>query len=345
MKLIRVPAFFIGPLLFASTFAVVAQTPSPTTPDKPVTHKCTVVNTEPNEGEIDLAKKDYGAALAFYRAAKGLPPDEVSLGVTRALIGQDKVEEALAEAQSEQQKYPKSVLAEVALCEVAYRSADFVGVQTHAANANSLDPCEARMLDLTANLFDVLAMFASELRILASAHLIRPKDELIRRDWIQSLPRKQQAAELERYLAEQNSLSGKDRNEYDIQSQHLKARRPGECRISSKSETTSIPFSPIYGSATRVEAYGLDVGFNGKKRRLQIDTGASGILLTSGAARALGLTQEYHLKTGGVGDEGDADSYLTHVASIQIGDVVLTDCMVEVLKKSQLDVDGLIGAG
>ncbi len=76
---------------------------------------------------------------------------------------------------------------------------------------------------------------------------------------------------------------------------------------------------------------------------MQIDTGASGILLTQSAARALKLEPEYKIKTGGVGDEGDVDSYLAHVHSIRIGEVELTDCMVEVISKSKLDVDGLIG--
>jgi tetratricopeptide (TPR) repeat protein len=345
MKRIHVLVSSLCSILLVPVLAVGAQTPTATATEKPAPapHTCSVVNTDPNEGEIDLAKKDYGAALAFYRAAKDLLPEEISLGVVRSLIGQDKVTDALAEAQAILVKFPKGAIAEIALGEVAYRNADFAGAQTHSANAFRLEPCEGRGLDLAAALFDITAMYATELRALDAAHRLRPKDELIRRDWIEALPRKQRAIELERYLTEQNSLSGKDRNEYDIESQHLKARRPGECRISSKSETTTIPFSPIYGDAARLEAYGLDVAFNGKKRRLQIDTGASGIVLTPGAARRLGLTPEYRLKTGGIGDEGEADSYLTHVASIQIGDVVLTDCMVDVLKKSQMDVDGLIG--
>jgi predicted aspartyl protease len=91
------------------------------------------------------------------------------------------------------------------------------------------------------------------------------------------------------------------------------------------------------------QAYGLDVSFDGKRRRLQIDTGASGITLSPAAARRLGITPEFQTKTGGVGDEGEVGSYLAHVAKIDIGDVELTDCMVEVLEKSKLDVDGLVG--
>jgi predicted aspartyl protease len=90
-------------------------------------------------------------------------------------------------------------------------------------------------------------------------------------------------------------------------------------------------------------SYGLDVILNGKHRNMQIDTGASGIVLSPAAAKRLGLTPEYQLKAGGVGDQGEVDSYLTHVASIQIGDVQISNCMVEVLQKADLEADGLIG--
>jgi predicted aspartyl protease len=153
---------------------------------------------------------------------------------------------------------------------------------------------------------------------------------------------------LDKYLAGPNALSDKDRADAVNEQDHLKARRPGECRITSKTETVKIPFVGIVGegSVERPEAFGLDVNFNGKRRRMQIDTGASGIVLSASAAKGLGLTPEYHLHAGGVGDAGDVDSYLTHVANIQIGDVQVSDCMVEVLqktKKHNLDIDGLIG--
>jgi len=144
-------------------------------------------------------------------------------------------------------------------------------------------------------------------------------------------------------ISEAPPPSDRDRNGFANQQDHLKARRPGECRITSKADSVKIPFVPVYGDRSRPEAYGLDVTLNGKTRRLQVDTGASGILLTSSAAKSLHLEPEYHLHTGGVGDEGEVQSYLTHVASIHIGGVEISDCMVEVLGKSKLDVDGLIG--
>lgn len=304
----------------------------------------------PSEGDIALAKKDYDAALLFFRSQADKTPtsEEAHLGLVRALIGEDRTAEAQKAAQDMLTKAPQSAIAEIAAGEAAYRAADFDVTRAHALAALHDNPCEGRARALVAGLFYIYAKFATEASYLAMAHKLRPNDELIRRDWINSLPRKQRAIELEKYLAGPNELSAKDRADAVSEEDHLKARRPGECRITSKAETVKIPFVPVIGNGAidRPEAYGLDVNFNGKRRRMQIDTGASGIVLSPAAAKGLGLTPEYHLHAGGVGDDGEVDSYLTHVANIQIGDVQVSDCMVEVLQKSKktnLEVDGLIG--
>jgi len=308
---------------------------------------CTVDHSQSTEGEIALAKEDYDAALTFYRNANAKTPDspEIKLGLIRALIGKDQTAEATKQAAEVVAKFPQSALAKVAAGEAAFRDADFDAANQDAIAAYKLDSCEARALDLLAEMYDVSARYATGARVLAVAHQIRPNDELILRDWIESLPRSKRAEELNKYLAGPASLSTSAHEGYVNQQDYLKAHHTGECHIISKSEQTKIPFTPIYGNSHFIEAYGLDVSFNRNKRRLQIDTGASGIVLTPAAARRLGLTREYKLHTGGVGDEGEVESYLTHVENIQIGDVELSDCMVEVLAKYKVGdtIDGLIG--
>src|SRR6201999_2071162 len=92
-------------------------------------------------------------------------------------------------------KAPRSAIAEVAAGEADYRAAEFDGARTHGLAALNDNPCEARARALVANLFYVTARFAAEASYLADAHSLRPNDELIRRDWIESLPRKQRAIE------------------------------------------------------------------------------------------------------------------------------------------------------
>jgi len=313
-----------------------AQTPAPVAPAKPVTHTCTIDKSWADAGEIALAKKNYVAALEFYREALSKAPDSLEdrLGLVRALIGQDKTADATKEAADAAAKFPKSTLAEVAVGEAAFRDADFDTSRKAALAAYNLDPCDARGMDLMATLYSVTAHFAGAARLLKNAHLLRPNDELILRDWIDSLPRKQRQEELEKYLGGSNSeLSARDRQDAQLDLDHLKAHHEGECRITSKNPTVKIPFAPIYGDAVTIRAYGLNAAFNGKMRRLQIDTGASGIVLSASAASRLNLTPEYKLHTSGVGDEGEVGSYLTHVSTITIGDVQISNCLVDVLEK------------
>jgi predicted aspartyl protease len=329
--------------------ALAAQAPAASAPAKPATRTCTVDRTPPTEGEADIARTDYTKAETFYRAAIAKEPasTEANLGLVRALVGEDKTADAISTATAFLTAHPGNALAEIALAEADFRAANFVDTRSHLLAAMGADGCEGRALDDLADLLEIFAYHATEARYLAKAHALRPNDELIRRDWISTLPSKQREAELAKYLESAPALSEKDRKGFANEEDHLKAHRPGECRITAKpqanSDTVKVPFALVYGDSSRPQAYGLDVAFDGKKRRMQIDTGASGITLSPGAARGLGLKPEYQTRTGGVGDEGEVGSYLTHVASIQIGDVQLSDCMVEVLQKSKLDVDGLIG--
>jgi predicted aspartyl protease len=91
-------------------------------------------------------------------------------------------------------------------------------------------------------------------------------------------------------------------------------------------------------------AAGLDVLINGKRKRLEIDTGASGLLLSRSVAKAAGLVPELETTAEGFGDQGPASAYVTHVDSIRIGGMEFRNCMVRVLEKhSVLGTDGLIG--
>jgi predicted aspartyl protease len=102
--------------------------------------------------------------------------------------------------------------------------------------------------------------------------------------------------------------------------------------------STSIPFHAIRdrpsseGEASNVE-WGLVVSFNGKSRRLELDTGAHGLLLTRGAAASLGLPVESHTEAEGIGDNGTVPTSIAKVKDLKIGGLEFQDCAVAVLEK------------
>lgn len=341
------PVSYIGFLLLLCCLPLSAQqtsaAPSQTTSTRA---ECKITSDEPTEGETDLAAKDYQAALVFYRGAQKTSPnaDEVRLGLIEAMLGLNDLKGAQAEAKAFSAAHPDSALAAVAMADTLYRSAQFSAAVTLLSQEMPLHACEGRLHARYARIAEDNALYATASKQLDMAHRLRPNDEVIRRQWIGTLPRKRRQEELEKYLQGRHALSPRDAVNYTAEQDHLRAHRERECRVTSKADTTTVPFKPIYRAyAQSLLAYGLDVSFNGKKRRMQIDSGASGIILTADAARGLNLAHEHVVRTGGVGDKGDVESFLTHVEHIAIGDVEISNCMVEVLGKTDLNVDGLIG--
>ncbi len=339
----RFPGLFTFPLLLLAPLALSGQSQSSVPPK--TMQSCGVDLDPPTAGETALAREDYDTALSFYRAQLKQEPasQEAELGIVRSLIGKDQTSEAIEEANKNLASHPGTALAEIAAGEAAYRDADFNSMRQHAQAAVQDNLCGGRGLALFARFSSLFALFATEAQLLDSAHMLRPNDELIRRAWIQSLPRKERTVELGKYLDSSPALSSRDlRNLTNIED-HLKARRTDECRITTRSDNLYIPFVPVYGESSHPVAYGLDVAFNGKHRKMKVDTGASGIVLTEATAKQLGLEPEFRTHATGVGDGGEIDSYLTHVADIRIGGLEVSDCLVEVIQTSTLAVDGLIG--
>ena len=78
--------------------------------------------------------------------------------------------------------------------------------------------------------------------------------------------------------------------------------------------------------------------------RLQIDTGASGLLISRSMAERAGLTEFSKMQLGGVGSQGEKDGYIAFADSIKIGALEFRDCAVRVLNsRNVVDSDGLIG--
>jgi len=86
------------------------------------------------------------------------------------------------------------------------------------------------------------------------------------------------------------------------------------------------------------------VKLNGSQRTLEIDSGASGILLSRRAASRLGLVHDEKFVVGGIGDEGGIQSAVAHVGSIRIGGMEFKNCPVTILEKDdKIGIDGVIG--
>jgi len=124
-----------------------------------------------------------------------------------------------------------------------------------------------------------------------------------------------------------------------------RAQSKGSCQIVRPIEATKFPIVPISNGPNQMYGAGLELQLNGKKKRFQIDTGASGLLISRSAAASAGIISEAESLGGGIGDKGLTKELLAHVDSLRIGELEFHNCLVRVFdKRSVLEVDGLIGA-
>ena len=148
---------------------------------------------------------------------------------------------------------------------------------------------------------------------------------------------------------ERDGETDEQKKEIGEQIKRVKARSNGDCEMVSPVETAKLPLLVIGNSNMEINvpagAVALDLEFNGKRKRLEVDTGASGLTITKSAAASAGLVTEAEIRLGGIGDQGTVRTYVTHVDRLKMGGMEFHNCEVEVLDRNSagLEVDGLVG--
>ena len=148
------------------------------------------------------------------------------------------------------------------------------------------------------------------------------------------------------YLSKAEYLPDERKNALQRWQAALSRPLADHCRLAGDTASTTIPYRALQNGPNAPTYWGLDVLFNGKQRRLEIDTGAHGLLLTRTAANALHLEIVERTHDFGMGDEGAVASHTSFVKSIKIGALEFQDCEVRTLEKNTKSLetmDGLIG--
>ncbi len=282
-------------------------------------------------------------------ALAAAPPSPATTAATvRALLAQRKLDDALTTIKSATAAAPNDPLLQDVLGEVRFRRGEVAEAGAAYNRSADLDPC-APTTHYDAYRFLLLeGLYASAQSELDLAHKLGPGDPIINRVWSNSQrvpPTPAQQLEQLQKAAARPDLTPERKTALDNSIAALQARQRGDCQLVNHLESARIPLTPL-GNATvqTTHGSGVDILFNGKRRRLKLDTGAGGILLSQDAAKALGLIQEAQVETRGFGDEGAAPTYLSHVDSIKIGPMEFHNCLVRVLENNNLhNEDGLLG--
>ena len=313
----------------------------------PAKKSCRVNSTAPNAAETALNRGDFAPAEILFRAmlAKDAGDEAAHEGLIRSLIEQNKVDDAAKDVEAWVAADPDGSMAMTALGEVRLRQGDPREAYHQFQRALQADLCNSRAHYGVARVDGLAGLHASAKRAIEQAYALHPNDDEIHTTWMWTRPRKERLAMWTEYVEHSDQVSDENRAKMKTSLAKESLYHATDCRMAATSpREAKVPMAALLDGPDRFIGWGLDVKFNGKERRLQIDTGAGGITISRAAAMFLGIQREDATKTWGIGDKGDVKTSIAHVASIKIGDIEFTNCPVEILEKwSALDTDGLIG--
>jgi hypothetical protein len=301
-----------------------------------------------------LARK-YADAEQLYGAALSADPASIAAmaGLVRTTLAEGKMPEALAMAIKYDAAHPNDPNLLDALGEVRYRRGETDEAAIAFNRSIKLDPCNGVTHYDMARFLNFLALYRSAQVNLDLAYADSPENPEIQGLWkathaIPPTP-EQRLERLKRQL-ERPSLTDERKAAIQTAINAVETGEKGGCELVKPVAEVKLSMAPIPDGVgmENISEAGLDIQINGKRRRLEIDTGASGLIVSSPVAKRAGLVPELQVKATGVGDSGPANAYVTHVDDIKIGPMEFTNCIVQVLQGSSAldqmpDVDGLIG--
>lgn len=325
----------------------VAQTTASATAAAPAKKTCPVNSAAPNAAETALNKGQFSQAETMLRdlLAKHAEDEVSHEELVRALLEQNKLDAAAKDAEAWVALSPGSSMALTAVGDVRLRQGTPRDALIEFQKAALADLCNARAYFGIAEVESLAGFHASAQRKIEQAYTLHPTDNEIYTDWIATRPRKERLQIWTHYAEKSDQINEEDRAKLKLRLEKESLYHASDCRMAATSpREAAVSMVRATDDPTYTRAWGLDVQFNGKRRRLEIDTGATGIMISRAAAVFLGIQREDARETSGIGDKAAVKTSIAHVASVKIGGIEFTNCPVEILEKwSVLDSDGLIG--
>lgn len=304
----------------------------------------------PTDAGKALLAAHYEQAETLFAAAVAARPDdpEAVAGLVHALLREQNVQAAADAVKAALDKTPKSATLLALRGEVQLRQGIPWDAAQTANDAGKLDPCNPRVRLLAARVAQLNSMYATARAQILTAHKLDPDDPEIREEWIGTLPPKQRIPEIEAYLAAPTGDDPDDIRHLQMYLEYLKkqAEEPRKaCHLVSEAKSAEVPFIQLMADGQHVRAYGLEVKLNNRAARLEIDTGAGGLLISRSVAEHSGLKAFSKTEIGGIGDQGNKGGYTAYADSIRIGNLEFRDCAVRVIDSRNVmeEGDGLIG--
>jgi tetratricopeptide (TPR) repeat protein len=316
-----------------------------------------LLTLRPILGDESKAAVDLGLAAAdkLYRAGKFADAEAcyiallktdsklvaAQVGLIRAMLGEQKIDEALDTVNTALAAEPNSEALLAARGDVQFRRGEMQDSEKSYLAAQKLARAQLGL----ARLYLSYSMYRRAFDLLEIAHRNAPDDVEVQAMWLAMLPRKERLTAMESFLARAHPDQEEEISSMAKYFEYLKTRA-GEsvhgCRLLSKVDETEMKLK-VFTTDLRgyAKSVALPASVNDHNIFLQVDTGASGIMVSSAFAKAAGLTRLSTAYVGGIGDQGLLSGYRALADRIQIGDLEFQDCVV--LVADRLGLGGLIG--
>ncbi|MGC1451912.1 MAG: aspartyl protease family protein [Candidatus Sulfotelmatobacter sp.] len=294
-------------------------------------------------------KGSFDQALAGYNEVLKADPasGDAYAGIIRCYLKQDKVREADDALRKGLLANPGHADLKVAEGELLFRQGEFPEAGALFDEVIGTDPPNARAYLGAARVAAASAMYAREHILVMRAHEIDPSDPDVRKIWMQTLSIAERIKSLEDYLGQTTNDDADTRRTLKERLDFLKASQfaqSGRCRLVSDVTSTETNLIPLQSRNGNVQGIGLQVTINGQDSKLLLDTGTSGILITSKLAGQAGLKPVADIRISGVGDKPDLQAHLESANSVRIGKLEFQNCPVHVVDRLTATDDGIIGA-
>ncbi|WP_353063226.1 aspartyl protease family protein [Tunturibacter psychrotolerans] len=329
-------------LLYSLLFSFLLTSTSPAQSSPAASNAtCKIDKTPPTDTEVAFYRRDFKKAADLAAAGyKADPKDSRSRQLEiDSLIGLGKLDDARKMIDPWTLAEPTNPVAIVTAGELRYAEGDWIESYALMLKALKIDPCLPSAYEGLAGYESLAGYHSTAQKHLALAHQLSPNNDNIRFAWINSLNDAQSTAELASFIHDSKTLDDKRRTNLTTQLNQNTSSLKNRCELSSVTTPVRIPMTPVYGAAG-IDHYGLEIAFNGHKRTLQIDTGASGFLLTQSVYAGMGLQKISSSHVWGFGDQEANAIDLFTAASVRIGGVEFKNCNVSVL-----DNFGVLGGG
>jgi tetratricopeptide (TPR) repeat protein len=334
---------------------VLVEVPGKDTKSQAIDPKLSVADRLYRTGKFAEAEASYRALL---NADPKLTPAEV--GLVRAMLWQQKIDEAFDAVHSALDAQPNSAALMAAKGDVQFRRGEMSDAELSFLAAKKLDPKEVDSYLGLARVYGSYSLYRTAYGELQIAHDLAPDNIEVQRAWLGLLPRKERLTALESYLGAPHPEDEEETQRMAEYLEFLKATvdKPAHaCRQVSKVEHTETKLETIYAERQRMPGIGLRYGvgmpmgrglsvkLNDRNVNLLLDTGAGGIIVGREIAEKAGLTRVAALRFGGIGDNGLQSGYMAVADHIRIGELEFKDCLILVSdSRSVVNGDGLIGS-